>query len=515
MPRRLLMLGLDSIDWKLLNEWTAEGRLPVLRGLLANSQVLHFGESNRALPGSVWTDIATGVSAATHGFVHEVQLARNSYRCEDIDSSRVSAAPFYKTLSDAGIRCAVVDFPVDHPLPGFNGLQIVDWGTEFKLWHFETTPQSYAAELNNTYGRHPLQNYPGTRTGLGELLALKHKLRKGIEIKQRLAVDLLARRDHDFVFFNFAELHKAGHFFWGFHDRSHPEFTNAEPQLVDSLREMYEHLDRAVGVVLAQLGHDDDLIVVTDRGMYADHRGDHLVDEALLKLDLATPRGPVINHSGRRPWIGQLLARPATRRAFQYVGKHLLPERVRDALSPLHRAVVGALPPFDWKKTRVFRLPNVGSSYLRVNLEGREPSGIVSPGAEYDALLADVAAKFLALVNPDSEEPAVAGVFFPAKQFTGPRVNDLPDVAIEWNAGAPINRVTSDDVGMISGQQLSDRSGNHRPDGFALFRGPSFVANGSPREADARAVAPLIARYFGIPTPSHYEMPSAYGLKTA
>ena len=52
MPRRLLMLALDSIDWFLVNEWAAEGHLPVLRRLLDDSQHLLCGESNRALPGS-------------------------------------------------------------------------------------------------------------------------------------------------------------------------------------------------------------------------------------------------------------------------------------------------------------------------------------------------------------------------------------------------------------------------------------------------------------------------------
>lgn len=152
MNRRMLMLGLDSLDWKLLNEWAGEGRLPVLRKLLEESHVLMFGKSNRPLPGSVWTDIATGASAAVHGFIHEEQVALDSYRSQQVDASRVAVAPFYKALSDAGVHCAVVDFPVDYPLAGFNGLQVIDWGTEFKLWHFETRPERLARQLVSTYG---------------------------------------------------------------------------------------------------------------------------------------------------------------------------------------------------------------------------------------------------------------------------------------------------------------------------------------------------------------------------
>src|SRR5689334_9614049 len=166
MTHRMIMLGMDGLDWVLVKEWSANGYLPVLQSLLDSSRVLLLGESNRPLPGSVWTDIATGVSAAVHGFQHEEQLRLGTYQIEKVDSSRVASPPFYKTLSEAGVPCAVVDFPIDHPIEGFNGLQVVDWASEFKLWHFETRPAGLGAQLEARYGRHPLTYYPGTRLGL-------------------------------------------------------------------------------------------------------------------------------------------------------------------------------------------------------------------------------------------------------------------------------------------------------------------------------------------------------------
>ena len=508
MSYRMLMLGLDSIDWLLVNRWAEEGRLPILRGLLRESRALLFGESNRSLPGSIWTDIGTGASAAVHGFVHEVQVPLNSYRSEIVDASRVAVAPLYKTLSDAGVRCAVVDFPVDYPLADFNGVQVVDWGTEFKLWRYETRPESFAAQLKARYGDHPLTNYPGTKPGLSNLLSLKRGLQRGIDLKQRFAVDLLRQREHEFVFFNFAELHKAGHFFWRFHDRAHPEFTQAEPQLVDALRDLYEQLDGALEAVLSSLSDNDDLIVITDRGMYADHRGDHLVDEVLIKLGLAVPRGLSNAEPYRRnPRSAPLRLTRRAQRTLRFVGHRLMPNGVREKLLPWYRAAIGAGPAMDWKRTRVFRLPSVGNSYLRLNVEAREPEGLIAPGAQYDELLATIAVRFKALVNVATQEPAVEDVYFPAKQFAGPRAAELPDVAVVWDSRAPLDSVTSDDIGVISGRQFSDRSGNHRPEGFALFRGPTIATGAASAAADARQIAPAVLRRFGVPPPAHYELP--------
>jgi predicted AlkP superfamily phosphohydrolase/phosphomutase len=211
---------------------------------------------------------------------------------------------------------------------------------------------------------------------------------------------------------------------------------------VDSLRAMYEHMDRALGSVLDQLEPDDDLIVVTDRGMYADHRGDHLVDAILLKLGLAVQRATATVTPATKSLRSRLLSARSVTRVYRWVARRLLSDKLREALLPFYRKAIGAAPPWDWTRTRVFRLPSVGNSYLRVNLAGREPAGVIVPGAQYDQLLSDVAAQFRALINPETGEPAVEDVYFPATQFRGPKAAELPDVAIVWNSRNPIDAVT-------------------------------------------------------------------------
>ena len=64
----------------------------------------------------------------------------------------------------------------------------------------------------------------------------------------------------------------------------------------------------------------------------------------------------------------------------------------------------------------------------------------------------------------------------------------------------------SNDIGVIAGSQGPDRSGNHRPEGFALFRGTSFAAGATEQEGDGRQIAPVILQQFGIDAPAHYEL---------
>jgi predicted AlkP superfamily phosphohydrolase/phosphomutase len=153
-------------------------------------------------------------------------------------------------------------------------------------------------------------------------------------------------------------------------------------------------------------------------------------------------------------------------------------------------------------------MPAVGNSHLRINLAGREPLGVVTPGAQFHSVLAETAAQLRALINPATGERAVEELYFPSTQLQGPRSSELPDIAIVWNPSSPINALSSQALGTISGRPIEGRTGNHRPDGFALFSGPSYSARGCIANGDPRQIAPAILSHFGITPPAHYEKPS-------
>jgi predicted AlkP superfamily phosphohydrolase/phosphomutase len=248
-------------------------------------------------------------------------------------------------------------------------------------------------------------------------------------------------------------------------------------------------------------------VLVTDRGMYADYRGDHLIEKVLLKLELAVPRGPA-NGNRAESWRTRLLNQRETRKALRFVGQKLLPESMRQALLPLHRAAMGESAPLDWRKTHVYAMPTVGNSHLRVNLAGREPLGVVTPGAEFQAVVAQTAAQLRELINPATGERAVQEIYFPSKQFAGPRSSELPDIAVVWNPNSPITALNSSAIGTISGKSTEGRTGNHRPDGFALFSGAAYSGHRNVMNGDPRQIAPTILKHFGVTPPAYYEKQS-------
>jgi predicted AlkP superfamily phosphohydrolase/phosphomutase len=167
-----------------------------------------------------------------------------------------------------------------------------------------------------------------------------------------------------------------------------------------------------------------------------------------------------------------------------------------------------AIKAIDWARTRAFAQGKEGS--LFINLRGRDPHGIVAPGAEYEALRQDIIVRLGDLRDPDSGQKAVTRVYRREEMFQGPRINLAADLFIEW----------LDDMYMPA-EQDSERekvfvtryrdgmswptSGSHRLEGVLIASGPGI---GPAREVSGATVFDLLPtwlRVLGQPVPGELE----------
>jgi len=512
---RTVVLGVDSLDLLLVQRWVATGRLPFFESLLRDSCLARLSVVSRVLQGALWPSLLTGRAPGHHGTFYLTQLTSGTYNLDPVAADHVTPEPYYKRLDEHGVRCAIVDVPNDIPQASFGGLQVVDWLTEFQFWRFATQPTADREQieqrlgvLNRTGGYGPTQ---GTLEGHRRL---RQRLEKSLEMKARLAKDLLARADLDHIFIVFAEPHKAGHFLWKYMDSAHPDHVAAEPYLRDAMLCLYQQLDRKLAELAALLTERDNLIVLSDHGMQANYRGDHLVGPILERLGLcgtgsapslerrAASTSAAVAQTPAAGWTGTLksTAREAANRCA--------PGFVRQIL----RRKFGPAAHIDWSQVQAFQLPTDRNTYLRINLRGREPEGIVEPGEGYRELLSLVEKEFRALINVDTGKPAVAEVFRVHELYPGAQVEDLPDIAILWNCDAPINTVTSPRVGRVALRTVEDRSGNHREEGFLLARGPSIRRGPATLQGDILQVPSTLLALHGLQPPPQYELPPLEGL---
>jgi hypothetical protein len=84
----------------------------------------------------------------------------------------------------------------------------------------------------------------------------------------------------------------------------------------------------------------------------------------------------------------------------------------------------------DWSRTRAY-CPSAPGSGLWINLKGESPEGIVSPGAEYERVVAELTEKLLAYRDPKTGEAIVTAVHRREDVYAGPYAEGGADLQIE------------------------------------------------------------------------------------
>jgi predicted AlkP superfamily phosphohydrolase/phosphomutase len=164
----------------------------------------------------------------------------------------------------------------------------------------------------------------------------------------------------------------------------------------------------------------------------------------------------------------------------------------------------------DWERSRVFCIPNSNEGYLRVNLQGREPRGIVPRGAAYSDLLAEVETRVAELVEPESGRAAVKRIVRMPSAFQGAQRLHLPDLVVTWNPQARVlGKVESEACGRVeklaSYQTAPYYTGNHRPNAFVLAAGPGVAPGSTFANGHILDLAPTIFAMLGEQPPEHFE----------
>jgi predicted AlkP superfamily phosphohydrolase/phosphomutase len=474
-PSKLLFIGIDSGDKDLILEMSRSGDLPALASLLETSAVGTTRNPLGLYVGAVWPSFYTGLSPANHGRFCFEQVAPGSYRRERVRPEQVRGEPFWTALSRAGKRVAVIDVPKSAPARDLNGIHVVDWGShDPEDEGLRTWPPSLAAETVARFGRDPVGNCNGARASASDYRALRDALVARAGTKAALSLHWLEQGGWDGFFTTFAESHCVGHQCWNLHDPAHPRHDARVAAAVgDPIRDVYRAIDAGIGALLARAGDEATVIVLASHGMGPHYDATFLLDEILRRLEMDPGRQRV--------------------RSFARTAWQMLPKRWRGRMK---RARSRAGKPAQQRS--YFRVPN-NDVYgaIRINVAGREPEGIVAPGAQLDAVCKDLEQALLAFRIADSGAPLVRRVLRTRDFYTGDAEDELPDLLVEWNRERPISAVTSPRTGVVRGSYEKCRTGDHKPDGLFLARGPGIRAGRIAEPVAVEDFAPTFAELCG------------------
>jgi predicted AlkP superfamily phosphohydrolase/phosphomutase len=484
----VLLLQLDAADADLLESGIADGTFPTLRSLCGTGASGRVDSPPGFGSGAAWATFATGVSPATHGRYFYRQVGPGDYVARPFEGDDFRVPAIWESLSDAGRRVAVIDAPGMACVEGINGISVADWITHDLVYQaLRTSPPGLADDLIARFGENPVVkcDQPGGRDRM-EHRRLLDQLLARIDQKERAVRHYLALEDWDFFSVAFAEPHCVGHQCWHLRDPLHPLYDPADARAVpDPVVSVYAAIDRAIGRILADVGPETTVIVFSATGMGPNYTGNLVLDEVLRRIEGVAATAPAA----------------ATARLKRML-KGLLPLGVRRRYRPLKRRVEERAQEGDRARRRAFMVPhNDISGAIRLNVVGREASGVLRPGPEVDAYVKQLTEALLALRNLDTGGPVVDRVVRVADHCEGPALDELPDLFAMWSRETYPDRIGSDRVGEIVFRHRGNRTGDHLPVNVFFAVGPGIEAG----RLDGRSIldfAPTIAALLDAPTPA-------------
>jgi predicted AlkP superfamily phosphohydrolase/phosphomutase len=494
----VILIVLESVEPDLLDLWINEGHLPTLKKLRQNGAWGRITSPAYISSGCVWPSLTVGVNPGKHGFgFFHRQLKNGTYRIIKKYADDIPVEYFWIPLSRAGKKVAIMDVPITRPEKELNGCLFCNWGDEHPGWKPDSKPKDLLPEIIKKFGQHPLHEwYQFNPSSNEDWIAFRDQLQKGVEARTEVSKFVLQKEKWDMAIINYGESHWSGHMAWHIHDENHPQH---DPQLRKEcgniILENYKDLDNGVSEIIKDQ-KDATVMVLSHIGMKCQTGGELLTTEILKKLGLSgTDSKPgAFKKIKNKIFPGSQGVSAAVQNVEKVIPPSLItkikkffPERLWDDWSRRYLSM-GT----NWANSKAFLVPGDHASLIRINLKGREPKGKVSPGVEYSALCKQIAEAFYELREVSTGKPVVTRIEFLKDTLWGDYVDELPDMAIIWRDGPPIEAVESEKLGRIELQEYHKRSGGHSEHGFFIMHGPDIKKGVEIKDADTLDIVPTI-----------------------
>jgi hypothetical protein len=439
-------------------------------------------------------------------------------------------------------RVVAFDVPQVRLADTINGFQVQAWGAHSPQVPSGSIPDYLFQEIVDSHGVHPgLHKDYAVCLDLKGTLRLEERFKTGIARRSAICQDLMTRDSWDLFLTVFSELHAGGHVFWHLSQPEHPLYEAFKDQVAhDPLLEIFQAIDQAIGEIVASAPADARVIIFSAHGMgpaTIDLPSFVFLPELLYRFSFpgkwALGTGertaslpPMVtkmqwNFWERHIWGTQYDPNPVTRflrrktptRLFRLIERWIDSNPASGLISPLQLMRQGdrVVPwnPAQWYKPlwptmKAFAIPSFAEGYIRINLKGREPQGIVTP-ANYHAVCDELCHKLYNLKDSRKGIPMVSRVVRTRENplDRNPKLPDA-DLIVVWQDDFATDVVESPEYGQI-GPFPPYRAGSHRSEGLILATGPDIPASTHLVDGHVLDLAPTILQLAGAAIPSHLE----------
>ena len=152
LDRQVVLIGLDSFDWRIAEPLMKRGKMPNLERLIARGTRANLKTIRPILSPVIWTSIATGVKPSRHGIVDFVVTARDTGDLVPVTSAMRQVPALWTLLSRQGTDVGVVGWWATWPAETVRGSMVSD-RVAFQLFEEEVKDDWKSTDPAKTRGK--------------------------------------------------------------------------------------------------------------------------------------------------------------------------------------------------------------------------------------------------------------------------------------------------------------------------------------------------------------------------
>jgi predicted AlkP superfamily phosphohydrolase/phosphomutase len=497
---KVFIVGIDGGTLELVKPWAEQGKLPTFARIMQNGVSGELMSTIQPISASSWSSFATGKNPGKHGILDFVRSTPFSYKVQFVNASVRDGKTLWRILTENGATVGVMNVPVTFPPEQVNGFLIAGMlspslGSKF------TFPDGLIKEINANVGKYVIDVDVPNISGSDKREIFLNKAMESLKIRRDVVRYLYLKHKPDFFCVAFTESDRISHNFWKYMDEKTPlPISDWEREKYgNAILNLYIELDNILAEVLSMIDDNTTLYIISDHGFGPVHKtvSVHrwLCHHGFIKMKKGGFGFGKLTDGFVRKFQEML---PPGAKSFV---KKWMPSLANTAASQASYAGI------DWSQTKAYPVGHFSDIFI--NVEGRQPSGIVKPGREYEKLRDEITEKLYEFKDPDDNFNVVERVYKREELYHGKYLENMPDLIIGWKDYKYLlmfNFPPADDKSMIwtippTLSLLWGRTGCHKPKGIFMAFGSHIKTGVQVKSANIMDIAPTVLYECGVPVP--------------
>jgi tetratricopeptide (TPR) repeat protein len=312
-PKKVLLIGWDAADWKIINPLLDQGLMPTLEDFVNHGVMGNLATLHPILSPMLWNSIATGKRPDKHGIHGFMEPDPHTGGVRPVTSTSRKVKAIWNILTQRGYKTHALGWFAGHPAEPINGIAVSD------LYPHAVAPLHAVAPIKDEWPLPKGSVYPesmrevfaGLRIHPAEITeaAILPWIPRAAEIDQNkdnglrafarilaencsihnAATWILENQPWDFMAVYYNGIDHFSHAFMHFHSPRMEGVREDQFEIYkDVVQGAYRFHDMMLQALLELAGPDKTVLLVSDHGFHSDH----LRPRGIPK----EPAGPAVQH---------------------------------------------------------------------------------------------------------------------------------------------------------------------------------------------------------------------------